>query len=145
MRFGIVDEAKRESTSDTCETLSYLYSKSFDADAQRMTPNYRRNDYSVTGINWKKENGDNQGMQDTCFSGSINFYKCQNDQEEAFVLHFDILRSQADPDLRFSVLKGISDDKDSPDPNALLWTDVPGHEKLCSMYVRVERDISASK
>ena len=93
VRFGIVDEAKRESTSDTCETLSYLYSKSFDADAQRMTPKYRRNDYSVTGINWKKENGDNQGMQDTCFSGSVNFYECQNDQEEAFVLHFDILRS----------------------------------------------------
>ena len=59
-----------------------------------------------------------------------------------FVLHFDLLQDQIDPDYKFTVLRGISDHKDNPDPNATTWDDA-GRTLLCSMWVRVERDPSS--
>ena len=147
MMFGLVNEDYRTLPlqDEECEAINKNYpaSESFDGDAQRTTPDFRRNNYSVTGINWKEEDDDPQGLQNECFTWETDEYTCQNDQSAVFVLHFDLLQDQFEPDYKFTVLRGISDHKDSPDPNATTWDDA-ARTLVCSMWVRVERDPSSS-
>ena len=55
---------------------------------------------------------------------------------------FDLFELKSNTAEKFTVWRGISDNKNNPDPNLTdnPWDEIPEATKLCTMWVKIERD-----
>ena len=61
-----------------------------------------------------------------------------------WVFHFDLYHKNDDPSAVFTVWRGISNNKNTIESDAVTWSDPSGTTKLCRMYVKLQRDNNMS-